>query len=152
MCLATKASGLWGMLEQQKAVVQEPRGTGEAFDAAMADFYAAIDSSRGCLFFAVCRGKVPLFKYLTCLCQVFNAAMADIYATVYSLCSCLSMLSAMARCFLCFSHVVLCHAVLPRCLLPACFKDDSVRLQMLTCTGMRLCNLKSSVVLRCTGL
>ena len=41
-----------------KAVVQEPRGTGDAFDGAMRGFYAAIDSGRGCVFFAVCRGKV----------------------------------------------------------------------------------------------
>jgi Helicase C-terminal domain len=39
-------------------VVQEPRGTGDAFDAAMRDFYAGIDGGRGAVLFAVCRGKV----------------------------------------------------------------------------------------------
>ena len=111
MYLATKASGLWGMLEQQKAVVQEPRGTGEAFDSAMADFYAAIDSSRGCLFFAVCRGKVQLFKLFD-MSLPSNAAMADMHAAISLVRAC-SVLSDMARCFLCFSHVVLFHALLP---------------------------------------
>lgn len=41
-----------------KTIVSEPRGTGEAFDTVMADFYAAIKSGNGALFFAVCRGKV----------------------------------------------------------------------------------------------
>ena len=40
-------------------MVQEPRGTGDAFDAAMRDFYAGIDGGRGAVLFAVCRGKVP---------------------------------------------------------------------------------------------
>jgi hypothetical protein len=39
-------------------VVQEPRGTGDAFDTAMRDFYAGIDGGRGAVLFAVCRGKV----------------------------------------------------------------------------------------------
>ena len=39
-------------------MVQEPRGSGDAFDAAMRDFYAGIDGGRGAVLFAVCRGKV----------------------------------------------------------------------------------------------
>lgn len=39
-------------------MVQEPRGTGDAFDAAMRDFYVGIDGGRGAVLFAVCRGKV----------------------------------------------------------------------------------------------
>ncbi len=58
-----QASGLWRKLEGVKAVVQEPRGTGDDFDTAMRDFYAAIDSGRGCIFFAVCRGKVRVLHY-----------------------------------------------------------------------------------------
>ena len=41
-----------------KKVVSEPRTTGE-LPAAMSQFYAAVASGRGALFFAVCRGKVP---------------------------------------------------------------------------------------------
>ena len=48
-----------------KKVVSEPRGTGE-LPAAMSQFYAAVASGRGALFFAICRGKVlPL---IPCLC------------------------------------------------------------------------------------
>ena len=53
-----QATGLWQRIEAIKPVVQEPRGTGDAFDAAMRDFYAGIDGGRGAVLFAVCRGKV----------------------------------------------------------------------------------------------
>jgi len=56
---AAQESGLWAKLQGTKRVVSEPRGTGEAFTAAMAQFYAAVASGRGALFFAICRGKVP---------------------------------------------------------------------------------------------
>jgi Helicase C-terminal domain len=56
--LPLQATGLWQQIEAVKPVVQEPRGTGDHFDAAMRDFYAGIDSSRGAVLFAVCRGKV----------------------------------------------------------------------------------------------
>ncbi|BDA46571.1 probable regulator of telomere elongation helicase 1 homolog at N-terminal half [Coccomyxa sp. Obi] len=53
-----KATGIWARLEEMKVVVCEPRGTGDAFDAVMAEFYAAIRDGRGAIFFAICRGKV----------------------------------------------------------------------------------------------
>jgi hypothetical protein len=53
-----QATGLWAELEAKKALVCEPRGTGEAFDDAMSTFYAAIQEGRGAIFFAICRGKV----------------------------------------------------------------------------------------------
>ncbi len=53
-----QATGTWARLEEMKAVVCEPRGTVDAFDAVMADFYAAIRDGRGAIFFAICRGKV----------------------------------------------------------------------------------------------
>lgn len=54
-----QVTGTWARLEEMKAVVCEPRGTGDAFDAVMADFYTAIRNGRGAIFFAICRGKVP---------------------------------------------------------------------------------------------
>lgn len=57
-----QATGIWARLEDMKAVVCEPRGTGDAFDAVMAEFYAAIRDGRGAIFFAICRGKVPHLK------------------------------------------------------------------------------------------
>lgn len=51
-------TGLLSQIEMAKPVVQEPRGTGDAFDSAMRDFYAGIDGKRGAVLFAVCRGKV----------------------------------------------------------------------------------------------
>ncbi len=59
LACAAQESGLWAKLQGAKRVVSEPRGTGEAFTAAMAQFYAAVASGRGALFFAICRGKVP---------------------------------------------------------------------------------------------
>lgn len=61
-------TGLLGQIEAAKPVVQEPRGTGDAFDSAMRDFYAGIDGKRGAILFAVCRGKVqtsPLLCFLS---------------------------------------------------------------------------------------
>ena len=52
-----QATGLWGQLAAAKTVVVEPRGTGEEFDAVMAQFYGGVRAGRGALFFAVCRGK-----------------------------------------------------------------------------------------------
>ena len=54
-------TGIWAKLQQTKAIVCEPRGTGDAFDAVMADFYSAIRAGRGAIFFAICRGKVQPF-------------------------------------------------------------------------------------------
>ena len=53
-----QASGIWGELATLKKVVTEPKGTGEAFDTVMKDYYGAIKKGRGGLFMAVCRGKV----------------------------------------------------------------------------------------------
>lgn len=39
-------------------MVSEPKGTGEAFDNVMKDFYSAVKKGKGALFMAVCRGKV----------------------------------------------------------------------------------------------
>ena len=52
-----QATGLWAQLAAAKAVVSEPRGTGDEFDGVMAEFYRGVRDGRGCLFFAVCRGK-----------------------------------------------------------------------------------------------
>ncbi len=49
---------MWAQLGSLKELVCEPRGTGEAFDAVMAAFYAAIKAGTGAIFFAICRGKV----------------------------------------------------------------------------------------------
>ena len=49
---------MWAALGALKELVCEPRGTGEAFDAVMAAFYAAIKTGGGAIFFAICRGKV----------------------------------------------------------------------------------------------
>ena len=51
---------MWAQLGSLKELVCEPRGTGEAFDAVMAAFYAAIKAGTGAIFFAICRGKVGL--------------------------------------------------------------------------------------------
>ncbi len=53
-----QANGLWGQLAALKKVVTEPKGTGEAFDTVMKDYYTAIRRGQGGLFMAVCRGKV----------------------------------------------------------------------------------------------
>lgn len=53
-----QANGLWGQLTALKKVVTEPKGTGEAFDAVMKEYYSAIRKGQGGLFMAVCRGKV----------------------------------------------------------------------------------------------
>ena len=41
-----------------KKVVTEPKGTGDAFDAVMKEYYGAVRKGQGGLFMAVCRGKV----------------------------------------------------------------------------------------------
>ncbi|KAL0027241.1 hypothetical protein WJX77_006278 [Trebouxia sp. C0004] len=53
-----KTNGLWGQLAALKRVVIEPKGTGEAFDTVMKDYYTAVKRGQGGLFMAVCRGKV----------------------------------------------------------------------------------------------
>lgn len=53
-----QVTGLWARLEAIKALVCEPRGTGDEFDTVMSDFYTAINDGRGAIFFAICRGKV----------------------------------------------------------------------------------------------
>ena len=47
-------------------MVVEPKGTGEAFDGVMKDYYGAIKKGQGGLFMAVCRGKVTCTTHLTC--------------------------------------------------------------------------------------
>ena len=49
---------MWAELEALKKVVVEPKGTGEAFDGVMKEYYGAIRKGQGGLFIAVCRGKV----------------------------------------------------------------------------------------------
>ena len=53
-----QANGVWAELAALKKVVTEPKGTGEAFDGVMKDYYGAIRKGQGGLFMAVCRGKV----------------------------------------------------------------------------------------------
>ena len=53
-----QTNGVWGELAALKKVVTEPKGTGEAFDGVMKDYYGAIKKGQGGLFMAVCRGKV----------------------------------------------------------------------------------------------
>lgn len=61
-----QVNGLWGQLTALKKVVTEPKGTGEAFDAVMKEYYSAIRKGQGGLFMAVCRGKV----HTVCLCLI----------------------------------------------------------------------------------
>lgn len=58
--LPVQATGVWAELHRAKALVCEPHGTGEAFDAAMKAYYEAIADGQGAIFFAICRGKVDL--------------------------------------------------------------------------------------------
>ncbi len=58
MTISMQTNGLWGQLAALKKVVTEPKGTGEAFDTVMKDYYTAIRRGQGGLFMAVCRGKV----------------------------------------------------------------------------------------------
>lgn len=58
MTISMQANGLWDQLTTLKKVVTEPKGTGEAFDTVMKDYYTAIRRGQGGLFMAVCRGKV----------------------------------------------------------------------------------------------
>ena len=76
-----QANGVWEELAGLKKVVTEPKGTGEAFEGVMKDYYGAIRKGQGALFMAVCRGKVtgvcaslciacaplPLQQSLSCL-------------------------------------------------------------------------------------
>ena len=57
-CVVSQANGIWGQLTALKKVVSEPKGTGEAFDAVMKEYYGAVRKGQGGLFMAVCRGKV----------------------------------------------------------------------------------------------
>ena len=51
-----------------KKVVSEPKGTGDAFDTVMKDFYTAVRTGRGALFIAVYRGKVHTLLHDCCRC------------------------------------------------------------------------------------
>ena len=53
-----QATATWKELASLKRIVCEPRGTGDGFDAAMRDYYGAIETGRGAIFFAIFRGKV----------------------------------------------------------------------------------------------
>ena len=54
-----KETGIMDEMSQLKAFVQEPRSGGaEALKKTMEEYYEGINSNRGGLFFAVCRGKV----------------------------------------------------------------------------------------------
>lgn len=56
--VGVQANGVWEELAALKKVVTEPKGTGEAFEGVMKDYYGAIRKGQGGLFMAVCRGKV----------------------------------------------------------------------------------------------
>ena len=59
LCARWKVTGMYSRIDQTKPIVREPRtGGGEALQAVMTDYYAAIAAGRGGLFMAVCRGKV----------------------------------------------------------------------------------------------
>ena len=62
-----QAIGIWAQLQQTKALVCEPHGTGEAFDSAMKTYYDAIAAGQGAIFFAICRGKVGPCQWSTAL-------------------------------------------------------------------------------------
>lgn len=67
-----QATDVWDQLATLKKVVIEPKGTGDAFDAVMKDFYTAVKKGRGALFMAVYRGKVHwLVTYLPALSPAF---------------------------------------------------------------------------------
>ena len=51
-------TGLWAQLQGIKEVVTEPRESGRVFDSAIASYNLAVESGRGGLLMAVCRGKV----------------------------------------------------------------------------------------------
>ena len=53
-----QATGVWSEIESLKQIVAEPRKAGDEFDAAIAQYYKAIQHQGGGLFMAVCRGKV----------------------------------------------------------------------------------------------
>lgn len=55
-----KVTGVWSKLKQiKKALVVEPRGGGsEALSDIMSEYYEGINSKKGGIFLAVCRGKV----------------------------------------------------------------------------------------------
>lgn len=53
-----QATSVWRELTGLKRIICEPRGAGEGFDAAMKDYYGAIETGRGAIFFAIFRGKV----------------------------------------------------------------------------------------------
>ncbi len=69
--------------------MSEPRGSGEAFTTAMAQFYAAVASGRGALFFAICRGKVPLHGALlpAQLPAIFSLSAIIMPVCYHELCS-----------------------------------------------------------------
>ncbi|CAG7693054.1 unnamed protein product [Allacma fusca] len=50
-------TGMWGMMEQTKKLMMEPRGK-DAFKKTMDDYYSAVKTSTGACLMAVCRGKV----------------------------------------------------------------------------------------------
>lgn len=51
---------MWSEIERLKRIVCEPRKAGDEFDAAIAQYYKAVQHDKGGLFMAVCRGKVGL--------------------------------------------------------------------------------------------
>lgn len=59
-----QANGVWGQLTALKKVVTEPKGTGEALNGVMKEYYGAIRKGQGGLFMAVCRGKVSSITLL----------------------------------------------------------------------------------------
>ena len=51
-------SGAWRDINRCKALVTEPRGSADEFNRAIRRFRSLVDSGKGAVFMAVCRGKV----------------------------------------------------------------------------------------------
>lgn len=76
---AWQATAIWKELASLKRIVCEPRGTGDAFDGVMRDYYGAIETGRGAIMFAIFRGKVLAIHCLgtpLTLCAVRQARHA----------------------------------------------------------------------------
>lgn len=64
--LKLQDTGLLTKLQRVKAVFQEPRQAGDAFDLAIRRYYEAVDGGQGGMFMAVCRGKVRVLCDVLC--------------------------------------------------------------------------------------
>ena len=57
VCMAQE-SGVWQSINRCKALVVEPKGSADEFNKAIKRFRHLVDSGKGAVFMAVCRGKV----------------------------------------------------------------------------------------------